>query len=224
VRCSPTEKRASASPSRRPAGGTPPAPALDAADRRREDTLGGTRSEVLATRFCRPPATSSPSMSSTGARARCKTASGGTAGLGCSVTTTSPAARARGRSSRPAAPRVPGRGTSRRRPRWRPPGGSRPPATMKRAPAQTGPGAPWWEQPPKEALTKIVRKVARRPWGCEDGDRPTVSVTDRGTLVIQGSVPDPSATRQLTRPPGESAVGVPAAPVLEAARQVKASR
>jgi hypothetical protein len=71
---------------------------------------------------------------------------------------------------------------------------------------------------------KIVRKSATGPGDCEDGDRPAVSVTDRGTPVVRGSVPDPSATRQLTLPTGEGAVAVPAAPVLEAARQGKASR
>ena len=71
---------------------------------------------------------------------------------------------------------------------------------------------------------KIVRRLARGRGGCEDGDCPTVYVTDRGTLVIQGYVLDPTATQQLTLPTGESAVEVPAALVLEAARQVKSSR
>jgi hypothetical protein len=68
---------------------------------------------------------------------------------------------------------------------------------------------------------KIVRKLAG---GCNVTNCPTVYVTDRGTLVIQGYALDPAATQQLTLPVGESAVEVPAALVLEAARAVKAPR
>ncbi len=67
---------------------------------------------------------------------------------------------------------------------------------------------------------KIVRKLDN---GCKGGDCPTVYVTDRGTLVIQGYVLDPSAVRQLTLPTGESAVEVPVDLILGAAREVKAS-
>ena len=70
---------------------------------------------------------------------------------------------------------------------------------------------------------KIVRKLARGEGGCEDGDCPTVYVTDRGTLVIQGYVLDPAATQQLTLPTGESAVEVPAELIVAAAGQVKPS-
>jgi hypothetical protein len=72
----------------------------------------------------------------------------------------------------------------------------------------------------EEAVMKIVGKLA----GCDIKGCPTVYATDRGTLVIQGYVLDPAATRQLTLPTGESAVEVPADLLLEAARQVKASR
>ena len=66
---------------------------------------------------------------------------------------------------------------------------------------------------------KIVRKLTG---DCRGGDCPTVYVTDRGTLVVQGYVLDPVAVRQLALPSGESAVEVPAELLLEAARQVKA--
>jgi hypothetical protein len=67
---------------------------------------------------------------------------------------------------------------------------------------------------------KIVRRLA--VGGCEAGNCPTVYLTDRGTLVIQGYVLESGCTKLLTLPSGESAVEVPAALILEAARQVKA--
>ncbi len=68
---------------------------------------------------------------------------------------------------------------------------------------------------------RIVRKLAG---DCKGGDCPTVYATDRGTLVIQGYVLDPAADGALTLPNGESAVEVPMELIVEAARQVKASR
>jgi hypothetical protein len=67
-------------------------------------------------------------------------------------------------------------------------------------------------------------KIVRRLTECNVTNCPTVYATDRGTLVIQGYALEPTATQQLTLPPGESAVEVPADLILEAARAVKAPR
>jgi hypothetical protein len=66
---------------------------------------------------------------------------------------------------------------------------------------------------------KIVRKLAG---DCASSSCPTVYATDRGTVVVQGYVLDAAGVKQLVLPTGESAVEVPAALILEAARQVKA--
>jgi hypothetical protein len=70
---------------------------------------------------------------------------------------------------------------------------------------------------------KLIRKLVAES-GCEAGNCPTVYLTDRGTLVIQGYVLEPGAKMQLTLPSGESAVEVPAALILDAARQVRPAR
>jgi hypothetical protein len=56
--------------------------------------------------------------------------------------------------------------------------------------------------------------------GCSDGKTcPAVHRTDRGTVVIQGwAVTDPEALRDLSLPPGELAVEIPADLVAEVLR------
>lgn len=55
---------------------------------------------------------------------------------------------------------------------------------------------------------------------CSDGKTcPALHRTDRGTVVVQGwAVTDPEALRQLSLPPGEQAVEIPAELVAEVLR------
>ena len=51
----------------------------------------------------------------------------------------------------------------------------------------------------------------QRIGGCDDGTCPAIYRTDRGTIVVQGSiVTDPDALQAMDLPAHETAVGVPA--------------
>jgi hypothetical protein len=51
--------------------------------------------------------------------------------------------------------------------------------------------------------------------GCENGDCPTIYLSDRGTLIVQG---DAAQAEGVTPGDGEQAVEIPAALLQEAAR------
>lgn len=66
-------------------------------------------------------------------------------------------------------------------------------------------------------------ELTRLAGDCPDGNTcPTISKTDRGTIIVQGYKLTDAELRQIVLPDGETAVEIPAHVLEEAARAYRA--
>lgn len=72
-------------------------------------------------------------------------------------------------------------------------------------------------------MVQMIARVLASTSECRDGNCPTAFLTDRETVLVQGDLTS-DAVVGLQVPPGEGAVEVPVAIILEAAAAILAAR